>query len=384
MNRVIVAGVGVVPFSREADGFAIDEGATRAALMALRDAGMSYKEIQMGFCANLYQGAVAPLVFYSLAKTGIPITHVEIACASATRAIQQAAHLIEEGACDACLVVGVERMPKGLVPMPIDPAALSSGHEMTCDMLMGLITMPAAYAYKATRYMEQYGAKAEYFAKVSVKSHKNALLNPNAVYQKPVSLDEVMASRMIAYPITLYQCCPNANGAAAVVLVSEKTVVQQSKKVYLTGWGAASMRYQPDNPIESYLSDGDTRLAANNAYKKAGMGPEDVEVVQIHDAFAPGEIFQLEALGLCPEGEAGQFVWEGHTELEGRLPVNTDGGLISCGHPVGASGARMVAEIVWQLRGQAGGRQVGKNGTPKVGLVQNSGLGATNVLLFQV
>ena len=142
------------------------------------------------------------------------------------------------------------------------------------------------------------------------------------------------------------------------------------------------MHYKKGDPVESFLTDGDTRLAAQKAYEMAGVGPEDVDVVQLHDAFAPGEVFQIEALGLVPEGKGWRFVQEGHTEIAGKMPVNTDGGLLSCGHPVGATGARMVAELVWQLRGQAGARQV-KDGRAKIGLLQNSGLGASNVLVLQ-
>jgi acetyl-CoA acetyltransferase len=383
MGRVAVLGVGLTKFIRDEAEFKIDEAASQAALSALRDARMRYKEIEMALCGNIYQTGAAPMVFYPLGKTGIPIARIDIACASASRAIQHAAYMIEAGAFETCLVVGVERMPKGMVPMPIDPQALSPKNEILLDGLMGLVTMPAAYAHKATRYMHAFGAKIEHFAQVSVKAHKNGCLAPHAMYQKPIALEEVVNSRMIAYPITLYQCCANANGAAAVVLASEKKAKSYTNKpVYLSGWGESSMHYKKGDPVESFLNDGDTRLAARKAYEMAGVGPEDVDVVQLHDAFAPGEVFQIEALGLVPEGEGWRFVQEGHTEIAGRMPVNTDGGLLSCGHPVGATGARMVAELVWQLRGQAGARQV-KDGRAKVGLLQNSGLGASNVLILQ-
>lgn len=384
MGRVVVLGVGVTKFIRDEAGFKIDEAAAEAADSALKDAGMRYKDIEMAMCANIYQTGASPMVFYPLGKTGIPIVRMDIACASASRAIQHAATMIEAGAFETCLVVGVERMPKGMVPMPIDPQALSSKSDFLVDGLMGLVTMPAAYAHKATRYMHKYGAKIEDFARISVKAHNNGCLTPHAVYQKPITLEEVVGSRMIAYPITLYQCCANANGAAAVVLASEKKAKSHTTRpVFVSGWGGSSMRYVKDDPVESFLSDGDTRMPAKKTYEMSGIGPEEVDVVQVHDAFAPGEIFQLEALGLCPEGEAWRLVQEGHTEIHGKLPVNTDGGLLSCGHPVGASGARMVAELVWQLRGQAGARQV-KDGKAKVGLLQNSGLGASNVIIFQV
>ena len=381
---VVILGVGGTKFIRDESAFKIDQAGRQAAIMALKDAGMRYSDIQMGLCGNIYQTGASPMVFYALGKTGIPIARIDIACASTSRAIQHAAYIIEQGAYDTCLVIGVERMPRGLVPLPIDPQSLSSQSEFLCDGLMGLVTMPGAYAHKTTRYMYDYGAKPEYFAKVSEKSHRNACLNPNAVYQKPVSLEEILNSRMIAYPITLYQCCANANGATAVVLSSEKKARQYTTTlVYLAGWGEASMRYQKGNPVESSLSDGDTSLAAKRAYKMAGIGPEDVGVVQVHDAFAPGEIFQIEALGLVSVGQGAILTWEGHTEVTGKLPVNTDGGILSCGHPVGATGGRMVAELIWQLRGQAGPRQV-KSRKPKVGILQNSGLGATNVALLKI
>jgi len=380
-KRVVVLGVGLTRFEREPTK-SMDEMSREAALMALRDAGMHFGEIQVGFVGNVYQPGMAPLAFYYLAKMGIPITRIDIACASASRSAQLGAYLIAAGAYETCLVIGVERMPKGMVPMPIGPDALSLKNEVLYDGLMGLITMPGSYAYKAVRYMHDYDAKAEHFAQVSVKNHRNSCLNPNAMYQKEVSLDEVMNSRMISFPLTLYQCCANSSGATAVVLCSEEKARQYTDRpVFLTGWGEASMGYQKDDPVESTLSDGDTARAAKRAYEMSGVGPEDVDVVQIHDAFTFGEIIQIEAMGLCPKGEGAAFTWEGHTEIGGKVPVNTDGGLIGCGHPIGATGCRMIAELYWQLKGKAGTRQVD---SPKVGLLQNSGMGASNVMIFQI
>lgn len=380
-NRVVVLGVGATKFEREPSK-GMDEMAQEATLMALRDAGMSYGDIQSGFLGNVYQPGLAPLIFYTLAKTGIPITRVDIACASASRCAQLGAYLIENGSYDTCLVIGVERMPRGLVPLTIDPAAMSAGHEAMNDMMLGLITMPGSYAHKAVRYMYEYDAKPEHFAQVSVKSHRNACLNPNAMYQKEVSLDEVLNSRMVSYPLTLFQCCANSSGASAVVLCSEKKARQHtSNPVFLAGWGEASMRFNSEDPVENSLSDGDTEMAAKRAYEKSGIEPKDVNVVQVHDAFSSGEILLIEALGLCPKGEGAIFTWEGGTEIDGKLPVNTDGGLIGCGHPIGATGGRMIAEIYWQLKGEARSRQVKKH---KVGLLQNGGLGATNVMIFHI
>jgi acetyl-CoA acetyltransferase len=379
-RRVVVLGVGVTPFEKDPSK-RLDEMAHDAVLAALRDAGMSYGDIEMGFVSNVYQPGMAPLVFCSLAKTGIPITRVDIACASATRATEFGAYIIEAGGYDTVMVVGVERMPRGMVPMPIDPESISSSHEMLHDIMMGLITMPGSYAYKAVRYMHMYGATPEQFAQVAVKNHKNSCLNPNAMYRNSISLEEVLNSRMISYPLTLYQCCANSSGAAAVIICSEEKARQYTAEpVFLSGWGEASMRYHHDDPVETSLSEGDTEAAARRAYEKSGIGPEDVDLVQIHDAFSYGEIQQLEALGLCPKGEGARLTWEHQTEITGRIPVNTDGGLIGCGHPIGASGCRMISEVYWQLKGLAGDRQVERH---KTAVLQNSGLGGSNVLVFQ-
>jgi len=378
-DKVVVLGVGVSKFEREPTR-KMDETIQDVVFKALKDAGMSYRDIQVGFCGNVYQMGASPLVFYSLGKTGIPITRLDIACTSTSKGVHLGAYLIEGNAFDTCLVIGVERMPRGLVPIP-DLGVFSPENEWAHDSLMGIFLMPGMYAHKAVRHMHLYGSKPEHFAQVSVKNHKNGCLNPNAMYQKTTTLEEVVSSRMIAYPITMYQCCANSNGATAVVLCSkEKAKQYTAKPVFLAGWGEASMRYTKENPIETYLSDGDNKLAGGKAYEKAGIGPEDVGVAQLHDAFTPGEIAGLEELGLCPEGKGAIFTWEGNTEINGKLPVNTDGGLLSCGHPIGATGGRMVAELVWQLRGQAGSRQVKD---PKAALLQNSGLGATNVMIFK-
>lgn len=379
-NRVALLGVGVTEFEKEPSR-KMDETGREAALAALEDAAMNYGDIEIGFVGNVYRSAMAPLIFYGLAKTGIPIMRVDIACASATRSIQLAGYLIRSGAYDTCLVVGVEMMPGGMVPWPVTPEILSPNHEMMFDTMMGLITMPGTYAYKAVRYMHDYGAKPEQFAQVAVKNHRNSCLNPRAMFNKEITLDAVMGSRMICHPLTLYQCCANSNGAAAVVLCSEEKAKRYSgKPVFLSGWGETSMKFDPDDPVESTLSEGDTWGAARKAYEESGLGPGDVDVVQVHDAFSAAEILQIEALGICPRGEGALFTWEGNTEIGGRVPVNTDGGLIGCGHPVGATGCRMVAEIYWQLKGQAGPRQVAG---ARVGLVQNSGLGASNVLVME-
>lgn len=380
-DEVVVLGVGLTKFVRETTE-GLDELAQKATLEALKDAGMKFEDIEMMICGNVYQAGTAPIVFYSLGKTGIPVTRVDIACASSSRSVQLAASSIMSGEFDTCLVVGVEKMPRGMVPMPIqDPTTVSPKHDAYYGMWAGLVTMPGAYAFHIVRHMHLYGTKPEHIAQASVKAHRNACLNPNAMYQKEMTLEEVMNSRMICYPLTMYECCANSNGAAAVILCSrEKAEEYTTEPIYLAGWGAASMKYVKGDPVETYLSEGYTPLAAEKAYKMAGVRPEDVDVAQVHDAFSSGEIIHIEGLGLCPKGKGGFFIWEGKTEIDGKIPVNTDGGLVGRGHPIGATGGAQIVELIRQLRGDAGRRQVKD---PEVAILQNSGLGATNVLIFK-
>jgi len=220
----------------------------------------------------------------------------------------------------------------------------------------------------------------EQFAQVSVKNHRNGYLNPNAQYQEACTLEQVMGSRMIADPITLLQCSPTSDGAAAAVLCARKVAARYGgKPIKAAGWAAGSPHYTKGG-IGGDLAEGMVERVSHRAYEMAGVGPEDIEVVQVHDAFTPGEIFTIEDLGLCPEGEGGRWTMEGRTEIGGHIPVNTDGGLLSRGHPIGATGLAQIAEIVGQLRGEAGPRQVPNS--PKVGLCQNVGIGGCTITIL--
>jgi acetyl-CoA acetyltransferase len=370
-GRVAVVGVGLHPFGRFPDKGVEDLG-REAGLAALEDAGLSYRDVEAGFLGRVTQTGigVGQRVFGELGLTGIPVTNVELACASSSRGVMLAGDLIRSGAVEVAMVIGVEKMGRGM---------LQTGTSRSYQSLLGLNVMPGAYAMMARRHMHLYGTKPEHFAQVSVKSHRNAVHNPNAQYRVEVSLEEVMQSRMIADPITLYQCCPTSDGASAVVLASERRARQLSSvPVYMTAWAGGTPVFDPKEPG---LSEGPTALLAPKVYEAAGFGPADVDVCQVHDAFSPGEILTIEELGFVKPGEGGPFVWEGGTEINGKIPVNTDGGLLSRGHPMGATGGAMIAEIVRQLRGQAGPRQVAN---AKVGLVQNAGIGGVNVIGFQV
>lgn len=370
-ERVVVLGVGLHPFGRHPEK-SIGDLARVAALAALKDAGVEFKDIQAGFCGHVGQGVGAGLrTFGQVGMTGIPITNVELACASSSRAAMLAADAISGGIYDMAMVIGVEKMQRGLL-------AGVGGREFGYNEVMGIALMPALYAMWAQRHMHLHGTRREHFAKVSEKAHRNGVLNPYAQYQKALTLDEIMASRLIADPITLYECSPTTDGASAVILASESRARQYtSNPVFLDTWRGGAPSYQRG---EAELSEGPNAVLAQEVYEKSGIGPEDVDVCQVHDAFSPGEVFLVEELGFCPEGEGGPFVWEGNTEIGGRIPVNTDGGLLSRGHPIGATGGAMIAEVTLQLRGQAGARQVQD---AKTALMHNAGIGGVNVLLFK-
>jgi acetyl-CoA acetyltransferase len=371
-KEVVILGVGVTKFGR-VTGRSMVEMAREAGSKALKDAGVDYRDIQVGFCAHGNQPlGIGSECFGQLGMTGIPVTNVEVACASHTRGVMLAADMVAAGVYDLAMVIGVEKMPRGMVP-------LGDKNDMAYEYLTGIMPMPGTYAMKCQRHMHEHGFKREHLAKAAEKAHRNASLNPNATYREVYSLEQILNSRMIADPITMLMCSANADGATATVICSEKKARQYSDKpVRLVGWAGGSALYVKGEQLEA---EGSAETLAKKAYEMAGIGPQDVNVVQTHDAFTPGEIFILEDLGLCPRGESGPFVWEGNTEINGKTPVNTDGGLVGCGHPIGATGGRMIAEIYWQLKGTAGPRQVPRN--PNVGLLQNQGLGGMNIMMFK-
>ncbi|MFQ5381453.1 MAG: thiolase family protein [Dehalococcoidia bacterium] len=368
MSRVVVLGVGLHRFGHLPD-LTVGDLTREAGLAALDDAGISYQDVEAGFFARVLNNAgVGTRCFGELGMTGIPVTNVELACASSSRGALIAADLIAGGVYDCVMVLGVEKMERGLVG-----GAGSQGY----GARMGLGVMPAVYALMAQRHMHEYGTKPEHFGMAAVKAHRNGTMNPFAQYQKEVSLEEVMGSRLIADPITLLMCCPTTDGASALILASEEFARRHTTEpVYLSGWAGGTPIYQRG---EAAQDEGSTAVLARQAYTKAGIGPEDVDVVQLHDAFTPGEIMTIEELGLCPVGEGGPFVWEGETAIGGRVPVNTDGGLNSRGHPMGATGGAMLTELTRQLREEAGPRQV--EGA-KVALLQNAGIGGMNVMVL--
>jgi len=269
---------------------------------------------------------------------------------------------VASGIYDVVLTFGAEKVPRG-------PVSVTAEHSP--QRLLGTDHMMASYALRARRYMEEFGAPVEAFAHVAEKAHRNASMNPYAQYQKVFTMEEILNSRMIADPLTLYQCCPTSDGASAAVLCAREVASQYSldpkRLVSVVGMGIKTSAYE-DRKGEHLI----TLRTAKEAYEMAGVGPEDVDIVQVHDAATNAGIFQLEGLDLVERGKGWQLELEGHTEINGKIPTNTDGGLQAMGHPLGATGIRMLHELVTQLRGEAGPRQVK---SPKIGIAENSGAG---------
>ena len=352
MREVAVIGVGQSVFGKLPERSPFELG-QEAVMAALKDANVSPEEIPVGYCSRLYfDTAVSGQNI--LARVGIhniEVVNVENACAGGSTSFRGVWKDIASGLYDIGIAIGVESMTTS----PIAHKMIPPGKE-DLEGQLG-ITMPAIFSILANRYMEQYGATVEDFAQVSVKNHHHGCLNPYSQYKKEFTVEEVLNSRMIADPITLLECCPNTDGAAAAVLCSmdrarryASTPIKVAATVLLSG----DYKHLNDDMLFSVLGS----KAAKMAYEMAGIGPEDLDVVDLHDAFAPEEIFRYEELGLCPRGEGVRLLNSGATALGGSIPVNTGGGLLSLGHPLSASGIRQIVELALQLRGQVGARQV--------------------------
>jgi len=361
-REVVIVGVGLHPFGRFPEETAQDLART-AVLEAFDDAGVGYKDIQAAYFGHVYYEGMSmgEAVLGQLGLIGIPIINVENACSSGSTGFWLAFWAVATGQFDVVLAFGAEKVPRG----PVTVTASDSP-----ERLIGADFMMAAYAQMMHGYMARYGAPVEAFAQVSVKAHKNAALNPYAHYKKVFTLEDVLNSRMIADPLTLYQCCPTSEGGSAAVVcareVAQKYVKDMNRVVTIVGAGLRTSKYGGGD------EDDQITLAARDAYEMSGLGPKDIDVVQVHDAGTSGELLGIESLGLVEKGRAWKLEMEGETEISGSLPVNTDGGLQGMGHPFGATGIRMVHELVTQLRGEAGDRQVNN---ARVGLAQCSGAG---------
>ncbi len=352
MSGVYLLGVGMTPFQGVSEA-GLAELARDAALLALRDAGIEPARIGAGFFANTLGSrltgdiTLGQLVLAQLGIRRVPVVNVENACTSGSSALYLARTAIAAGECEIAIVVGAEKMS-------VPGLGLLSGGMEEIETLLGLVT-PASFALRAMRHMHEHGTSAVQMAQISVKNRRHAGHNPLARLRQPITVEEVLAAPMIADPLTRLQCCPIADGAAALVLGAGTVARHRPRALRLDAAVLCTGAY--DDPVD--LCDWETdRRGARLAYERAGIGPHDVDVVECHDAFSIAEIMHYEALGLCAPGQGGTLAERGETALGGRIPVNVSGGLLSRGHPIAATGCAQVVEIAAQLRGEAAARQV--------------------------
>ena len=367
MRDVFVAGVGMIRFGRYPDRDVPDLGG-EAALLALADAGLGIRDVELLAAGCLFQAnaMVGQRILQQIGQTGIPVVNVANACATGSTAFREAWVAVASGMHEVALAVGVEQMGKmGLL-------GGGGGSGVRTEGVIGSGLMPAVFGQAGMEHMRRYGTTREQFARVAVKNHRHSTRNPLSQYRDEVSLEQVLQARMVAYPNTLYMCCPTGDGAAAAVVVSPAKARQLGATVKVL---ASVLTSDPWSERDLTLPDVNTltRNAARQAYERAGVGPDDVDLVELHDCFATAELLHYENLGLCGEGEAGRMIDEGQTAHGGRVPVNVSGGLLSKGHPLGATGIANVFEITTHLRGRAGERQV--EGA-RIGMAHVIGLGS--------
>ncbi|MBW0101021.1 thiolase family protein [Pseudonocardia sp. KRD291] len=376
MTDVVVEGVGIHPFGRF-DGTTPTDLGVYAVRDALRDAGTDWSEVGALYCAHMYAGTGAGhKIVDVLGRTGLAVLNVENACSSGGAGLQLARQALLAGDHDVVVVVGVEKMPRGMMRMDyFDSWRQHSGHASN----------PAQFAFAIRRHMHDHGTTTPQLAKVAEKNHAHSRYNPNAMYRRPVPVEEVLASRPVADPLRMLMLCAPNEGAAAVVLRRRPA---RPGDIRLRGHGLrTALLHQPVGehmptytPAPTGPTPSVTRLAADDAYRRAGLGPDDLDVVELQDTDCGTEIISTEELGLCAPGEGGALVESGATTLGGRQPVNPSGGLLSKGEPVGASGLGQVHEIVHQLRDRAGARQVPG---ARIGLTHALGAGGNcSVMIF--
>jgi acetyl-CoA acetyltransferase len=383
VEKVFVVGVGMTPFVKPGsrEDWDYPDMVNDAGTEALADAGITYDQVdQAAVGYNFGDSTAGQRALYELGLTGIPITNVNNNCASGSTALWTTRAFIAGGMSDCGLAVGFERMDDAHVyttrAYPIDKHVT----DMISRRGTGDVVITAQLFGNAGReHAERYGTTAEQFAKVAVKNHEHSVNNPLSQYQEAYSLEEVLGSRMMWDPLTLLQCCPTSSGAAAAVLASERFVDEhglRDQAVEIVGQAMAT-----DVPFEGsdikICGSEMTKAAALKVYEQSGLGPEDVDVIELHDCFSTNELITYEGLGLCEEGGGGELIDSGAVTYGGDWVVNPSGGLLSKGHPIGATGLAQCAELTWQLRDKAGERQV--DGA-EIALQHNLGLGGAGVV----
>lgn len=385
-RRVNVVGVGMIKFAKPGASDDYHVMAANAARLALEDAGAAYGDVEQAYAGYVYgDSTCGQRALYDVGLSGIPVINVNNNCSTGSTALYLARQAVESGAAECVLALGFEKMEKGALGIKFaDRANPLEKHAGVMAKVQGFSAAPPAaqmFGGAGREYQARWGTKKETFGRVAEKARKHAAKNPFAIFREPLTLDQIMASPEVFDPLTRYQCCPPTCGAAAAILCSDEFANKLGKTapVYIAAQAMTTdfaSSFENDSMIKMVGYDM-SAAAAQKTYAQAGVGPEDVDVVELHDCFTANELLTYEALGLCKEGEAEPFILEGDNTFGGKVVTNPSGGLLSKGHPLGATGLAQCTELVWQLRGTAGDRQV--DGA-RVALQHNIGLGGACVV----
>lgn len=382
-SKTYIVGVGITTFAKQLDT-SVKELVCQAVSAALKDAGCESDVLQGAYFATAGQGAIegqymvsGQIALRAMGITGIPVTNVENACASSSTALNAAHMFVSSGAGDICLAVGVDKLfsadkEKSFAVFDGAWDVHTAAEQMKNLMQLSADILPPPdyvepgkrsvfmdiYASLARLHMKAFGTTQRQIAAVAAKNHTHSTRNPQAQFQYPLTIEEVLAARAVSWPLTLPMCAPISDGAAAAIVCNETGLrkLQASRAIRIHATVLRSATERPADAFDRHLC----HLAANQAYEIAGVGPQDMSLAEVHDATAFAEITQTEALGFCAFGEGGPMAESGATTLGGKIPINVSGGLLSRGHPIGATGLAQVYEMVTQLRGEAGSRQVDK------------------------
>ena len=381
-----IVGVGMTPFQRPASGTGYVALAGAAIRDAIADSGLDYADMQQVYAGWAYGDTTSgQRALLDVGMSGVPVFNVNNACASGSSAVFLARQAVRGGAADCVLAFGFEQMPAGAMELFFaDRDNVLSRHIAISDELLGDIDAPMTpkvFAAAGREHMEREDITVADYAAIAVKARRHAGANPRAIYREPISLDEVLNSRAIVSPLTKLQCCPPSSGAAAVIVCSADFVRRRGlsdRAVAIRGMGLTTDR--EDSFSGSAIAMVGTEISARagrDAYSQAGVAPDDIDLVELHDCFTVNEALAYAALGLCAEGGAAKMIRDSENTYGGRVVVNPSGGLLSKGHPLGATGPAQLAELTWQLRGDAGARQV--EGA-RLGLQHNVGLNGAAVV----
>ncbi|MGK4596225.1 lipid-transfer protein [Amycolatopsis sp. w19] len=386
-NKVYVVGVGMTKFEKPGrrEGWDYPQMAKESGTNALADAGISFDEVRQAYVGYVYgESTSGQRAVYELGMTGIPVVNVNNNCSTGSTALYLAAEAIRGGRANCALALGFEKMQPGSLGSTYDDREQPMGkHLQALAEISEVLFPPAPWMFGAAgrEHMKTYGTTAEHFAKIGEKNHRHSVNNPYAQFQESYSLQDILDSRMIYDPLTKLQCSPTSDGSGAAILASESFVDSHGlagQAVEIVGQAMTTdFASTFDGTAKNIIGYDMNVQAARQVYDQAGLGAEAFQVIELHDCFSANELLLYEALGLCAEGEAGKLVDSGDTTYGGKWVVNPSGGLISKGHPLGATGLAQCAELTWQLRGTAGKRQV--DGV-QAALQHNIGLGGAAVV----